>query len=123
MPFVALGGLGRGWWSLNVMAMLLVTTLVAWLVDEGGMWRLTLATLLFVVGSSSVEFWWPGVGLGCLGLGVLDTSCFLGVDAGIAQLRIKTYRDDGVGERAGQPARRPAGLKGPDLLDEMTRLL
>jgi hypothetical protein len=31
IPFIALGGLGWGWWPLNIMATLLVATLCAWL--------------------------------------------------------------------------------------------
>lgn len=61
VPFTALGGLGWSWWPLNIMAMLLAATLIAWLLELGGWWRVALATLLFLVGGSSVEFWWPGV--------------------------------------------------------------
>jgi len=61
VPFIALGGLGWGWWPLNIMGMLLVATVCAWLLDLGGRWRVALAAAAFVVGGSSVEFWWPGV--------------------------------------------------------------
>ena len=64
-PFIALGGLGWGWWPINVMGTLLVATLCAWLLDLGGRWRVALAITVFVVGGSSVEFWWPGVAV-CL---------------------------------------------------------
>jgi hypothetical protein len=61
LPFIALGGLGWGWWPLNIMAMLLVATVCAWLIDVGGTARLTAAATLFTVGGALVEFWWPGV--------------------------------------------------------------
>ena len=61
LPFVALGGLGWGWWPLNVMATLLVATLCAWLIDIGGPARRALACVVFIVGGALVEFWWPGV--------------------------------------------------------------
>jgi TraX protein len=61
LPFIALGGLGWGWWPLNIMATLLVATVCAWLIDVGGTTRLVAAATLFVVGGALVEFWWPGV--------------------------------------------------------------
>ena len=60
-PFIALGGLGWGWWPLNIMATFLLATLICWLLDSGGAPRIAAAAALFVVGGSSVEFWWPGV--------------------------------------------------------------
>ena len=62
VPAVALGGLGWGWWPLNVMATLLAATLCIGLLNAGGFWRITGAVAVFVVCGSSVEFWWPGVG-------------------------------------------------------------
>jgi hypothetical protein len=61
LPFGALGGLGWGWWPLNIMATLLVATLCAWLIDVGGTARLVAAATLFIGGGALVEFWWPGV--------------------------------------------------------------
>ena len=61
VPFIALGGLGWGWWPFNVMATLLVATLCAWLFEVGGWARIALACLLFILGGSVVEFWWPGL--------------------------------------------------------------
>jgi len=61
IPFIALGGLGWGWWPFNVMATLLVATLCAWLIEVGGWARIALACVLFVLGGSVVEFWWPGL--------------------------------------------------------------
>jgi hypothetical protein len=65
IPFVALGGLGWGWWPLNIMATLGVATLCAWLIDAGGTARLAAAGAVFFVGGALVEFWWPGVAI-CL---------------------------------------------------------
>jgi hypothetical protein len=61
IPFIALGGLGWGWWPLNIMATLGVATLCAWLIDAGGAARLMGAGAVFFVGGALVEFWWPGV--------------------------------------------------------------
>jgi hypothetical protein len=65
VPFVALGGLGWGWWPFNIMATLLVATLCAWLIDIGGPVRVVAAAAMFVVGGAFVEFWWPGIAV-CL---------------------------------------------------------
>lgn len=65
IPFIALGGLGWGWWPLNIMAMLFVATAVMYLVEQGGKWRLALAALLFLIGGGLVEFWWLGISM-CL---------------------------------------------------------
>ena len=61
--FIALGGLGWGWWPLNVMVTLLAATLVCGLLDAGGPFRVLLATAIFAIVGSSVEFWWPGIGI------------------------------------------------------------
>ena len=61
VPFIALGGLGWGWWPFNIMATLLVATLCAWLIEIGGPARLALAGVVFIVGGTLVEFWWPGL--------------------------------------------------------------
>jgi hypothetical protein len=65
VPFVALGGLGWGWWPLNILVTLLLATTILWLVELGGFWRRALAVALFVAGGAFVEFWWPGVAV-CL---------------------------------------------------------
>ena len=65
MPFIALGGLGWGWWPFNIMATLLVATLCAWLIEVGGPARLVAAAAVFIVGGALVEFWWPGLAV-CL---------------------------------------------------------
>ena len=61
IPFIALGGLGWGWWPFNIMATLLVATLCAWLIEVGGPARLASAGVVFIVGGALVEFWWPGL--------------------------------------------------------------
>jgi len=65
IPFIALGGLGWGWWPFNIMATLLVATLCAWLIEVGGPARLVAAAAVFIVGGALVEFWWPGLAV-CL---------------------------------------------------------
>lgn len=64
VPFVALGGLYAGWWPLNVMFTLLVVTATAYLVERGGKLHLAAAGVAFLVGGSSVEYWWPAVAFG-----------------------------------------------------------
>ena len=65
VPFIALGGLGWGWWPFNIMATLLVITLCAWLIEVGRPARLALARVVLIVGGTLVEFWWPGL-VACL---------------------------------------------------------
>jgi hypothetical protein len=65
IPFIALGGLGWGWWPFNIMATLLVATLCAWLIEVDGPGRLVAAAAVFIVGGALVEFWWPGLAV-CL---------------------------------------------------------
>lgn len=62
LPFIALGGLGWGWWPLNIMIMLLVATGVMYASERGTVGRI-LAVLLFVVGGAFVEFWWPALAI------------------------------------------------------------
>ena len=54
IPFIALGGLGWGWWPFNIMATLLVATLCAWLIEVGGPARLVVAAAVFIVGGALV---------------------------------------------------------------------
>ena len=62
--FVALGGLMAGWWPLNIMFTLLVTTVVAYLLDLRTASSYTVAAIVFLVAGSSVEFWWPALVFG-----------------------------------------------------------
>ena len=61
-PFVALGGLGWGWWPLNIMAALLAATCAMYLWERGA-WRRALAIALFAFGGALVEFWWPALAI------------------------------------------------------------
>lgn len=62
--FLSLGGLLHGWWPGNILLSLLVLTGVLGLLDRRTAGSYTLAVTVFVVGGSSVEFWWPGLALG-----------------------------------------------------------
>jgi hypothetical protein len=61
--FIVLGGLAAGWWPLNVMFTLLVATGTLYLIDKGGRWNLAAAAGVFLLGGTSVEFWWPALAL------------------------------------------------------------
>jgi len=58
IPFIALGGLGWGWWPLNVMTALALVTAGLWLFDLGGATRVASGVALLVLGGFFVEFWW-----------------------------------------------------------------
>ncbi len=64
VPYIALGGLGGGWWPLNVMFTLLLITATLYLVERGDIGNLIAAGLLLLVGGSVVEYWWPAIVLG-----------------------------------------------------------
>ena len=64
IPFIALDGLLAGWWPLNVLFTLLVITIIVTLIEKGGIANLVIAAVVFLIGGSSVEFWWPAVALG-----------------------------------------------------------
>jgi len=55
-----------GWWPLNILATLLLTTLIVWLLDQGGRRMRCAAAIAFLIGGALVEFWWPALlyGLG-----------------------------------------------------------
>jgi len=55
-----------GWWPLNILFMLLLSTGIIWLIERGGRMHTALAVLSFVLAGAVVEFWWFGV-LSCLG--------------------------------------------------------
>lgn len=61
VPFVGLGGLGWGWWPLNIMFTFLVATAAIFLAGSKGWAGAAVAVAL--VGGALVEFWWPGVAL------------------------------------------------------------
>jgi hypothetical protein len=61
IPFIGLGGLVWEWWPLNIMFMLLLSTGVIALLDQGGALRVLAAAMLLLAGGAMVEFWWPAV--------------------------------------------------------------
>ena len=66
IPFIALGGLGFGWWPLNCMGTLAVAVCIMYLIESRRpFWKIK-ATSVFLLGGALVEFWWPGVAL-CVG--------------------------------------------------------
>jgi TraX protein len=65
VPYTALGTVLGGWWPLNILFTLTLAAVVMYLVEVGGMARVTGALLVFLVGGAFVEFWWPSLAL-CL---------------------------------------------------------
>ena len=66
IPFIALGGLGFGWWPLNCMFTLAVAVAIMYVIESRGrFWKIRAASI-FLLGGAMVEFWWPGVAL-CVG--------------------------------------------------------
>lgn len=63
VPFILIGRLSWGWFPLNIMLMLAVSTGCIYLSEKGAS-RLALLTVFFV-GGALVEFWWPAVAM-CL---------------------------------------------------------
>ncbi|TWD77189.1 TraX protein [Variovorax beijingensis] len=55
-----------GWWPLNILATLLLATLIVWLLERDGRAARCTALIAFLVGGAVVEFWWPAL-LCCLG--------------------------------------------------------
>ena len=66
IPFIALGGLGFGWWPLNCMGTLAVAVCIMYLIEVRRPFWKTSAASVFLLGGALVEFWWPGVAL-CVG--------------------------------------------------------
>lgn len=64
VPAMALGGLVAGWWPLNVLFTLLVLTATLYLVERGTLASHAAAVGVFLIGGSSVEFWWPALAFG-----------------------------------------------------------
>ena len=56
--FIGMGGLGWGWWPLNIMFMLLTATGLIYLIEKGDAVSLVAAGALFFFGGFLVEFWW-----------------------------------------------------------------
>ena len=66
IPFIALGGLGFGWWPLNCMGTLAVAVCIMSVIESRRPFWKTRAAAIFLLGGALVEFWWPGVAL-CVG--------------------------------------------------------
>ncbi|PSL90748.1 TraX family protein [Pseudomonas sp. R9.37] len=62
--FLALGGLVNGWWPLNILFTLFVLTATLRLIEIGNLRGYLAAGLIFSLGGSLVEFWWPAVAFG-----------------------------------------------------------
>ncbi|MCK9709887.1 TraX family protein [Pseudomonas syringae] len=65
--FIALGGLVNGWWPLNIMLTLFVLTVVLRLLATATLPGYLAAAVVFFLGGSTVEFWWPAI---CLGVAI-----------------------------------------------------
>ena len=65
IPFEALNRSDLHFWPLNILILLLLVTLIAWLFDSGGPLRVILAIQLFTFGGMFAEFFWPGL-VSCL---------------------------------------------------------
>ena len=59
VPYMALGTVAGGWWPLNILFTLTLAAVIMYLVEVGGVGRVTAAGLVFLVGGAFVEFWWP----------------------------------------------------------------
>jgi hypothetical protein len=63
-PFIALGSLLAGWWPLNILFALLSLTAIIYFLEQQTISGYHIACAVFIVGGSSVEFWWPALALG-----------------------------------------------------------
>ena len=63
-PFMALGGLLEGWWPLNILFALLSLTAIIYYLEQQTITGYLIACTIFIVGGSSVEFWWPVLAFG-----------------------------------------------------------
>jgi len=57
-PFIALGGLLAGWWPLNILFALAIMTAIIYCLEQQTMRSYLIACTVFIIGGSSVEFWW-----------------------------------------------------------------
>ncbi len=64
LPFIALGGVVSGWWPLNILFMFLVLTITLYLIELGTTAGYAAAVGMFLIGGSSVEFFWPALTFG-----------------------------------------------------------
>jgi hypothetical protein len=63
-PFIALGCLLAGWWPLNILFTLLSLTTICYFLEQQTISGYLIACAVFIVGGSSVEFWWPALAFG-----------------------------------------------------------
>ncbi|SDO53086.1 TraX family protein [Pseudomonas jinjuensis] len=66
-PFIALGGLLKGWYPLNILFTLLVITLATAACERAAAGRSLywgVVAAVVILGGTCVEFWWPAVLLG-----------------------------------------------------------
>jgi hypothetical protein len=63
-PFIALGGLLAGWWPLNILFALLSMTAIICCLEQQTISGYFIACAVFIIGGSSVEFWWPVLAFG-----------------------------------------------------------
>ena len=63
VPFVALGGLGWGWWPLNIMVTFLLATAAMHLIERAGAVNRVAAFGLLLIGGFFVEFWWAALAI------------------------------------------------------------
>jgi hypothetical protein len=63
-PFIALGGLLAGWWPLNILFALLSMTAIIYCLEQQTISGYFIACAVFIIGGSSVEFWWPVLAFG-----------------------------------------------------------
>ncbi len=62
--FLALGGLANNWWPLNILFTLLVLVATIRFIETKTTYGYILAALVFCLGGSLVEFWWPALAFG-----------------------------------------------------------
>jgi hypothetical protein len=63
-PFIALGGLFAEWWPLNILFALLSLMAIFYFLEQQTISGYLIAWAVFIVGGSSVEFWWPALAFG-----------------------------------------------------------
>jgi hypothetical protein len=62
IPYIALNKLQLGgWWPLNILGTLLITTTIIFLLDKGDKASLMMAMIVFIFGGAVVEFLWFGI--------------------------------------------------------------
>ena len=94
--FIGLGGLVSSWWPLNIMFALLVMTTTICLLDSHTIGGNIVAGIVFIIGGSSVEFWWPSIAIGVAVWSYCKTpslhSIFIAI-AALAALRVINGND------------------------------